>query len=112
MLLLDQIPRLCEEFARSTSEEERVRVAKMICDECVGVIRKRCDIALDGFGVTDLESAMHYYGISTEARAYAKRAEKVDRDEYKASVISFYANILAQKCLYLADYYRKAEIGK
>ena len=109
MLMLDQIPRMCEEFATSTLEEERVRIAKLICDECVSVIRKRCGIDVGCFSIVDSESAMQYYSVSTRARSVAKQIDKCDKDEYQASVIVFYANILAQKSLILVDYYRKKE---
>lgn len=109
MLMLDQIPRMCEEFAASTLEEERLRIAKMICDECVSVIRKRCDIDAGCFSITDSETAMKYYCVSTRARTFAKQIEKRDKDEYMASVIAFYASVLAQKSLILVDYYRKKE---
>ena len=109
MLMLDQIPRMCEELATSTLEEERVRIAKMICDECVSVIRKRCGIDANCFSIIDSETAMQYYGVSTRARTIAKKIEKTDKDEYQASVIAFYASMLGQKSLILVDYYRRKE---
>ena len=109
MLMLDQIPQLCEEFAASTTEEERVRVALKICDECVGVLRKRCDIGMDCYKVGGSEAAMQYYGVSIKAKAYANLVEKKDDDEYKASVVLFYADVLMKKSLFLVNYYRKAE---
>ena len=111
MLMLDQIPRMCEELATCTLEENRVVILKKICDECTSVIRKRCSLNIRCFVVNSSESAMKYYDIATKARAFAKRAEKLNRDDYQASVIAFYANVLAQKSLLLVDYYRKRETG-
>lgn len=109
MLMLDQIPRMCEEFATSTLEEERVRIAKMICDECVSVIRKRCGIGADCFSIIDSDTAMQYYSVSTRARAVAKKLDRTEKDDYQASVIAFYASVLGQKSLILVDYYRNKE---
>lgn len=109
MLMLDQIPRMCEEYATSTLEEERVRIAKMICDECVSVIRKRCGIDANCFSIVDSETAMQYYSVSTRARAIAKKLDRSNKDDYEASVIAFYASMLGQKSLILVDYYRHKE---
>ena len=112
MLLLDQISLMCEKYASCSLEEERMHVARTICDECVNALRKQCDIDTDFIMLEGLELGMRYYGISTEARAYAKRVEKKEGDEYKASVICFYATILTQKSLVLVDYYGRTEAKK
>lgn len=109
MLMLDQISRMCEEFAASTLEEERMRIAEKICDECASVLRKRCGINANCFSVVDPETAMRYYGVSTQAKTIAKKMEKTDRNDYQASVIAFYASVLGQKSLILVEYYSRKE---
>ncbi len=112
MLLLDQISQMCEEYASCSLEEDRIRVARTICDECICVLRKQCDVGTDYVMLDGLELGMRYYGIATEARACAKRIEKQEKDEYKASVICFYATVLTYKSLVLIDYYRRVEAKK